>query len=894
MLSSFKSKILVPSIGIMMFVLIMVVLYTSFSVRNLTDGLAEERASMISQATTLRLDELADNSALAAQLVAQSDFIADVVIAYTTTQVINRVTLLSYLEGRRMEIGAGNLLVLDNYGYCIIRTNLPETYGDSMAGSANVQAAMRGDTVTAFGIGALVIRMSLSTYTPIMFGGEQIGVFIARIIMNSEEFVDRFADVFDAHVAIYTGTEVVATTRRNAAGIRALGGEAYPRIAYTVLTRNQIFRDLMHLDGAPHHVYVFPVHNIAGSPIGMFFTAFSHQHTLTATRVQQRNVAFIGIAGLTLAAFVMFMYTKKMLNPLNLLTHNLHEIASGRADMSKKVPVIGKDEIAKASMYFNQTVDQFGKMVSSMENQTNEMKKQDAAQREKMHAILDSSPIVCAVYNEEGDIIDVNKEVENMFGIPDSQIFITEYNRFLPKTQPDGSDSVTKSLAMLKKALQEGSIRYEWTYMHSDGSLIPTEEIVQRISIDGKEHSIVYSRDLREFYREREKERVVQAKIQDMMSQLNEHVEVQSASVDASSSAVEEMIANIRSVTDTLSANSKNVRELEDASLAGQMSLNEVVTDIQGIARESESLLQINAVMENIAGQTNLLSMNAAIEAARAGESGKGFAVVASEIRKLAESSSNQSQTISGVLKSIKGSIDKITKSTEVVLNKFEAIGDGVKTVAMQEDSILHSMEEQGEGSKQILQSISTVNDVTHQVKEAARRMVETNKETMHRTNDSEAKSFTDELTGLRNRGYFIDHAGQELRYCVDENREFNLIMFSVDGMRQIKEAHGEKAWNQVLKVLTMRARNSFKQGTLLARYSEGVFVVTLPNVKHETAVKFAAQIQKRIKDTRFEIRKDLKISVSISLAVVAKTAEAQTLQEIIGNAEKTLSGAKA
>ena len=892
MLNSFKSKILVPSVSIMMLVLILVVVYTTLSVRNLTDDLAEERADMISQATALRLEELADNSALAAQLVAQSDFIADVVINYTTTQTIDRVTLLAYLEGRRMEIGAGNLLVLDNLGYCIIRTNLPDVYGDSMAGSANVQRGMQGDTVTAFGIGALVIRMSLSTYTPIISDGEQIGVFIARIIMNSDEFVDRFADVFGAHVAIYTGTEVVATTIRNAAGVRALGGEADPRIADTVLTHNEIFRDLMPVDGAPHHVYVFPVHNIAGTPIGMFFVAFSHERTLAATRWQRINTILIGIAGLALAALVMFLYTKKMLTPLNLLTQNLQEIADGNADLNKKVPVIGNDEIARASMYFNRTVEQFGKLIDSIKNQTDEMKKQEAALREKMHAILDSSPIVCAVYDESGNIIDVNKEVEHMFGIPDAQMFITSYNRFLPKSQPDGSNSISKSLEMLKKAQREGSARYEWTYLHSDGSQIPTEEIVQRINLDGKDHTIAYSRDLRDFYREREREQVVQAKIQVMMEQLNEHVEAQTASIVTSSSATEEMIANIRSVTDTLANNSKNVKGLQDASVSGQTSLNEVVTDIQGIARESESLLQINSVMENIAGQTNLLSMNAAIEAARAGEAGKGFAVVASEIRKLAESSSNQSQTISGVLKSIKGSIDKITRSTDVVLGKFDAIGDGIKVVAVQEDNILHAMEEQGQGSKQILDAVSNVNEVTHQVKEAARRMVETNKEAMHKSSTVETQALTDTVTGIRSKKYFDESADQELRYCIEGGRDFNLILFSIDNFQRITGTHGDKVRDEMLKILALRARNSFKQGTLMARYNNDHFVITLPNVKHETAVKLAEQIQKKVKEAPFAT-KGLKLDVTISLGIACKTDTNNTLHGIAANAEKALANAK-
>jgi len=233
------------------------------------------------------------------------------------------------------------------------------------------------------------------------------------------------------------------------------------------------------------------------------------------------------------------------------------------------------------------------------------------------------------------------------------------------------------------------------------------------------------------------------------INKLNGHVENQSLNVSQASSAIEQMVANIGSVTKTLVNNAANVKTLKEASEVGRNGLQGVAADIQEIARESEGLLEINAVMKNIASQTNLLSMNAAIEAAHAGEAGKGFAVVADEIRKLAESSSEQSKTIGNVLKKIKDSIDKITKSTENVLARFEAIDASVKTVAEQEENIRNAMEEQGEGSRQILQSAGSLNELTQQVKRGSEEMLVGSKEVMNESRNLER--VTQEITGGMN-----------------------------------------------------------------------------------------------------------------------------------------------
>jgi len=271
------------------------------------------------------------------------------------------------------------------------------------------------------------------------------------------------------------------------------------------------------------------------------------------------------------------------------------------------------------------------------------------------------------------------------------------------------------------------------------------------------------------------------------IDKLNGNIERQTEAVSEAASALEQVMANIQSVTTTLVRNTANVENLKESSETGRGSLQEVAYDIQEIARESEGLQEINLVMETIASQTNLLSMNAAIEAAHAGEAGKGFAVVAEEIRKLAESSSEQSKTIGGVLKKIKDSIDKITVSTDKVLTKFEAIDKGVKTVAEQEGVIRNAMEEQSQGSKQVLQASGQVGDITLQVKDESQEMLEGSKEVIKESRNLEKA--TQEITnGINEMAAGTDQVNRAVNNVNDltgKNREYiSALLASVSRFR--------------------------------------------------------------------------------------------------------------
>jgi methyl-accepting chemotaxis protein len=150
--------------------------------------------------------------------------------------------------------------------------------------------------------------------------------------------------------------------------------------------------------------------------------------------------------------------------------------------------------------------------------------------------------------------------------------------------------------------------------------------------------------------------------------------------------------------------------------------------------------MEINSVMDNIASQTNLLSMNAAIEAAHAGEAGKGFAVVAQEIRKLAESTARQSRNSKETLVSVQKRIREIAASSVQAEQAFGAMIGIIKGIEELAATLKTAVQEQGMGSRQLLDSIAAINTITSQVEDGAAMM---------KTGAGEAVSACRQLTEL-------------------------------------------------------------------------------------------------------------------------------------------------
>ena len=218
------------------------------------------------------------------------------------------------------------------------------------------------------------------------------------------------------------------------------------------------------------------------------------------------------------------------------------------------------------------------------------------------------------------------------------------------------------------------------------------------------------------------------SKILDMIHQMEELVQTQAKAVQGASTAVEEMVGNINEVDKSVDKMAHSFGVLDETAQNGVQTQNELQQQIIEIENQSKLLSEANKVIANIAGQTNLLAMNAAIEAAHAGDAGQGFAVVADEIRKLSETSSAQSKTIGAQLKSIQASILEVVTGSQEASNAFTIVSDEIGNTNQLVREIKVAMTEQREGSKQVIETLATMNMSTTEVSNAAQEMIEGNK----------------------------------------------------------------------------------------------------------------------------------------------------------------------
>lgn len=218
-----------------------------------------------------------------------------------------------------------------------------------------------------------------------------------------------------------------------------------------------------------------------------------------------------------------------------------------------------------------------------------------------------------------------------------------------------------------------------------------------------------------------------------MVQTIHEDNQRLTARTQDQASALQQTASSMEELTITVQQNADNAREattLAQRSLhtaqQGSVAVQEMVKTMQGIHQSSRQIAEIVTLIEGIAFQTNILSLNAAVESARAGEAGRGFAVVAGEVRHLAQRSAQAAGEIKTL---IEHSVARVESGAQQAQHTDSTMGDIVQSVQQVNniiDEISTASAEQATGLHQIHVAVAHIDDITQQNSQLAHHLNKT------------------------------------------------------------------------------------------------------------------------------------------------------------------------
>ena len=187
------------------------------------------------------------------------------------------------------------------------------------------------------------------------------------------------------------------------------------------------------------------------------------------------------------------------------------------------------------------------------------------------------------------------------------------------------------------------------------------------------------------------------------------------ASLEETAAALEEITSNIRNNTENIAKMAKYSNEITKASSDGEKLANSTTTAMDEINTQVNLVNDAISVIDQIAFQTNILSLNAAVEAATAGEAGKGFAVVAQEVRNLASRSAEAAKEIKSIVEEATKKANEGKDIANEMIQGYKSLNDSINSTINLISDVEMSSKEQLSGIEQINDAVNQLDQQTQQ-----------------------------------------------------------------------------------------------------------------------------------------------------------------------------------
>jgi methyl-accepting chemotaxis protein len=215
----------------------------------------------------------------------------------------------------------------------------------------------------------------------------------------------------------------------------------------------------------------------------------------------------------------------------------------------------------------------------------------------------------------------------------------------------------------------------------------------------------------------------------------------QATRLEETAASLEEITSNIKNNTQTTVQMAEFGDKLKNSATTGQVLATNTAKAMEDINAQTTAINEAITVIDQIAFQTNILSLNAAVEAATAGEAGKGFAVVAQEVRNLASRSAEAAKEIKTLVENAQMKTSDGKRIASSMIEGYNELNDNIEKTISLIDNVTNASKEQSIGMSQINDAVNNLDKITQQ----------------NATNASEADSIARQTLDISN--VIIEHA---------------------------------------------------------------------------------------------------------------------------------------